>query len=125
MRKSSGESSVRRPVPQPHGGALVPGAGGGPQPGAGRPPADIRFRLRGSLADRLHVLTDIADDREARPADRIRAVEVLLRYSLGADQGVPVEDVRRRLAATIQVVRQELPPNVADHLLARMETVWR
>jgi hypothetical protein len=24
-------------VPQPHGGALIPGAGGGPQPGSGRP----------------------------------------------------------------------------------------
>lgn len=44
--KSSAKPSGRTLVPQPHGGALLPGAGGGPQPGAGRPPDAIRARLR-------------------------------------------------------------------------------
>lgn len=35
--KPSGKPSAA-PVPQPHGGFLIPGAGGGPQPGSGRKP---------------------------------------------------------------------------------------
>lgn len=53
-RKSSVKSSVktrRAPVPQPHGGALVPGAGGGTQPGAGRPPQWLKDRADNLLAD--------------------------------------------------------------------------
>jgi hypothetical protein len=36
MAKPSGKPSAA-PVPQAHGGVLIPGAGGGPQPGSGRP----------------------------------------------------------------------------------------
>ena len=72
--KSSVKSSVR--VWQPHGGALVPGAGGGRQPGAGRPPSEIRQAARLAFAERLHVLTEIADHGK-RDADRIAAMKAL------------------------------------------------
>ncbi len=74
-KKSSVKSSAL--VPQKHGGALLPGAGGGPQPGAGRPPSKIREAARLAFAERLVVLTDIADGKEARDADRIAAMKVL------------------------------------------------
>jgi hypothetical protein len=51
----------RAPVPQPHGGALVPGAGGGAQPGSGRPPSVLRDELRGSYAERTSFLTRVID----------------------------------------------------------------
>jgi hypothetical protein len=48
----------RAPVPQPHGGALVPGAGGGPQPGAGRP-ADEFKRMCRELASSKEVFAKV------------------------------------------------------------------
>jgi hypothetical protein len=47
--KSSAKSSGRKkrePIPQPHGGAIIPGAGGGPQPGAGRPTDEFKAMCR-------------------------------------------------------------------------------
>lgn len=70
-------------VPQVHGGAVwssgVPANRGGP----GRPPSELRERLRGSLQHRVQVLEEIADDPAALPSDRVRAIEVMLRYGLG------------------------------------------
>lgn len=43
--KPSGQPTAKKrrdPIPQPHGGAIVPGAGGGPQPGSGRPPDEFK-----------------------------------------------------------------------------------
>lgn len=54
-RKSSVKPSASKPkragVPQPHGGVLVPGAGGGPQPGAGRPKDEFKEWCKGLLDD--------------------------------------------------------------------------
>ncbi|KKK59117.1 hypothetical protein LCGC14_3037610 [marine sediment metagenome] len=74
-KQSSVKSSAL--VPQKHGGALLPGAGGGPQPGAGRPPSKIREAARLAFAERLEVLTGIADGDKERSADRIAAMKVL------------------------------------------------
>lgn len=60
-RTASTTKATAAPVPQPHGGALVPGAGGGAQPGAGRPPSVIRDGLRGSYAERVRFLDDVVD----------------------------------------------------------------
>lgn len=68
-KKPSAEPTVRirrEPVPQPHGGALVPGAGGGPQPGSGRPPDQWKAALR-ALADRQEVLDHIQRSLDAGP----------------------------------------------------------
>ncbi len=47
-KKPSGKPSAQL-VPQDHGGALLPGAGGGPQPGSGRHPSKLRGSLRAIL----------------------------------------------------------------------------
>ena len=49
MTKPSAKSTGKRPlvlIPQPHGGAIAPGAGGGPQPGSGRPPDAFKALCR-------------------------------------------------------------------------------
>jgi hypothetical protein len=46
-------------VPQDHGGALQVGNPG--NRGGGRPPSELRARLRGSFAERIPVIEDIAD----------------------------------------------------------------
>lgn len=57
----SGAGEQRKGVPQPHGGMLVPGAGGGPQPGSGRPRSAIRKDLLGSFDDRRQFLDQVID----------------------------------------------------------------
>lgn len=56
-------------MPQKHGGALIPGAGGGPQPGSGRPPSVLRDRLRGALEARVPIIEQIADGTPIKRAD--------------------------------------------------------
>lgn len=48
-------------VKQPHGGALRTGGKPGNAGGSGRPPSELRARLRGAMADRIPVIEDIAD----------------------------------------------------------------
>ena len=49
-------------------------------------------RCRGSFAKRVTVLEEIADDKKSSAADRIRAIDLLGRYGLGAHQKVDVDD---------------------------------
>lgn len=129
-RKSSDKPTerVRRdPVPQPHGGALVPGAGGGPQPGSGRPKSVVKAALRLSFEQRIPVLEQIADDAEEQAKDRIRAVDTLGKYS---ELGEPDEkdisqhpDARRFLAAVHQAITETVSPQVAERIMGRIEAL--
>lgn len=58
--KPSGKASERQLVPQPHGGALLPGAGGGPQPGGGRPRSEVKALAAAKLPRHVSTLDDIA-----------------------------------------------------------------
>ena len=112
-------------IQQPHGGALlsggVPGHDG---QNAGRPTSELRARLRGSFSDRLPVLEEIADDPNAVPRDRIRAVDILGKYSMGQSSAVDTELVREKLSATIDVVRNTLPEDEAVALITRLKGIW-
>jgi hypothetical protein len=98
----------------------MPGNAGGP----GRPPSELRQRLRGSFADRLAILEEIADDADTSPSDRIRAIDLLAKYGLGALQGVPDEVVQTKLAATIDIIEAVVPDDIRLNLLAQMQAVW-
>lgn len=123
---SAVESAVKtRPglVPQPHGGALY--AGGVPgNPGGSKPPSALRARLRGSLNDRVKVLEEIADDAAATASDRIRAVDVLAKYGLGAATDLSVDQVRGKLQQTVDLIRERVPVSLAEPLLEEMKGVW-
>ena len=112
-------------VPQPHGGALyaggVPGHDG---KNAGRPPSALRERLRGSFAERVTVLEEIADDPNLDPQDRIRAVDTLAKYGLGTIKEISAEQVRERLRETLQVIRDALPDEEAVTIINRLRGVW-
>lgn len=82
--ENTGANTGPKLVEQAHGGAILQGGNPGNKGGPGRPPSALRERMRGSLEERLKVLEEIADDSDSRPADRIRAVEVLARYGLGS-----------------------------------------
>ena len=97
-------------VPQPHGGALLPGAGGGPQPRSGRPPSELRRKMRGSLENRLHIAEEIADSPTAAYSDRMKALDFLAKYGLGTRQEVTGEDgaaIPTEIVVTRRVIKAD------------------
>lgn len=49
----------------------------------GRPKTEVRDAMRYALEDRIPLLMRIADDEDATPGDRLKALELLARYGLG------------------------------------------
>lgn len=122
-----------RLIPQSHGGALLSGGIPGHKGGAGRPPSELRERLRGTVEQRIPILEQILDDRETSTPDKLRALDLLLRYSIGAPReisgidGAPIvilaaeaekarEMVRKKLQA-LRTVRSEPDPKNVSPLL--------
>jgi hypothetical protein len=70
------------------------------------------------------VLEEIADSPKADPADRIRAVDVMARYGLGAASDVSVDQVRDRLGRTVALVRDRLPADLAATIIQEMRAIW-
>lgn len=84
-------------MPQPHGGALVPGAGGGPQPGSGRPPGPFKALLR-----RIRESPELAASIEAAVADHeSRAFPAALKLLSDYDDEKPAE--KRQIVGPIEV----------------------
>jgi hypothetical protein len=79
--------------------------------------------LRGSLEARVGILEEIADNG-AKDADRVRAVDTLAKYGLGAANDLGVDQVRERLARTIAVIRNRLPAEAAKAILTEMREIW-
>jgi hypothetical protein len=118
------ESPDVRPemVPQPHGGALKVGNPGN-RGGTGRPPSEIRQRLRGAFEDRIPILEDIADSATASASDRMKAVDLMAKYGLGKE--VSAEDVRMKLGETLDLLRRELDPETYARITKQMREVWK
>jgi hypothetical protein len=70
----------------------------------GAVPSDIRERLRGSFAERIQVLEDIADHGR-NDTDRIRAIELMGRYGLGVADRLEVQAETRATAQIIYLPR--------------------
>ena len=79
-------------VPEHGRGRIRRGSRKGNTPGPGRPPSEIRARMRGSLVERLHIAEEIADDPKTSPADRMRALDFLAKYGMGTRSEVTGED---------------------------------
>lgn len=65
-----------------NGGMLWAGPAKNVVAGTGRPKSEIRQRLRGSMAERIAILEDIADSGE-KDSDRVKAIGMMARYGLG------------------------------------------
>lgn len=123
--ESAGTKGRGELVRQPHGGALKRGPGGVTKPGTGRPASAIRTRLRGSFDERIAILEAIADDPDASKSDRIKAIDMLGKYGLGAAQELTTEQVRERLAATVDMIRDRLSEDDALPILQELRQIWR
>ena len=132
-------------IPQPNGrGALLSGGMPGNAGGSGPAPSELRARLRGSFAQRMHVLEQFADGvvtiteqcpacgyqaeptTEAlslTPADRTRAMALLAKYGLGLEKTIRLEgftDVQRAFDIIKQCQRKRLGAELAEALEAEI-----
>lgn len=104
----SGHSSVKPSVPQPHGGALVPGAGGGPQPGSGRPPNELRASMRVILDKGLPYLEEFVVGEHGTPSDQLKAIDIAARVGLNVKVDKALID-ELWLAVETTVAADQLP----------------
>jgi hypothetical protein len=136
-------------IPARNGGALMRGKPlGRPTGMVGRSPDAVRKLARELFADRLTKLADLADgkpvtvtipkrDRDgqvcgsetveisATVPDMIRAIEQLGKHALPRQtERIDSDDVRRRVAATIDAITAELEPVDAARVLARLRPIW-
>jgi hypothetical protein len=116
-------------VLQPHGGAIY--RGGVPGNKGGRPPSVLRDALRRDLASLLPMLRRIASGRAPRKgdpvpsmADRLKAVEVMARYGIGAVVELSAEHVQDRLHRTLDAIVRALPAEQADPLIRELKAIW-
>lgn len=129
-RKSAAKSAGVALVPQPHGGALLPGGVPGNRGGTGRPQNELRAAMRASLEARLYIAEKILDDPNASNSDKLRVLDWYARYGIGSATIEPTVNIgqlhldalksvkeRTRVAATLPselpsfVVRRTEPPD--------------
>lgn len=108
--------------------------------GAGRPASAIREHLRGSFADRIKTLEQIADGEalvkmkggdgvevemltSAEVSDRLKALDMMAKFGLGKD--VSLDDVKAKLKETLDVIDEECAPETAARIRERLRSVWR
>jgi hypothetical protein len=113
--------------------ATMPGRNGGRlrrgNPGnAGRPAAELRQRCVGSAGARLHVLEEIADDKDAPRRERMHAIGLLLRYALDGDPELRVSSLRERLRRHVELLYGRVLPIMErrefDQLMDEFEAIW-
>jgi hypothetical protein len=108
-------------VPQLHGGALRRTDHDGPHPG--RPPSAVRAALRESGYARIHILEEIADNEKTPARDRIAAIGLML--DQGMKGNVSIDDLRSAVSRTLQVIEENLEPDVAATLAAYSDRASR
>lgn len=106
MAKKGGKKGEPELVPQPHGGAILTGGQPGQTPGPGRPPSRIKAALRKSFDERIPALQEIADDREGEVGDRLRALDMMAKYS-DLDLNVDIELVEKLGAVVAAEIQDE------------------
>jgi hypothetical protein len=87
-------------------------------------PSVVREAMRLAAAQRVAVLEAIADDPKVAPGDRIRAVDTLAKYGLGQMVQVGMDDVRGRLRATLELLRETLAEDEFTTLVHKLKEIW-
>lgn len=126
MAKSAGKTGF---AVSPINGAVIPtGAhplNTGGKPGrSGRPPSAIRARLRGSFANRVKILKEIADSEDSRGSDRLKALDLMAKYGLGEAKGYDEALVEALGESVRSVLDRELSDEVADRVWGEVRDTW-
>ena len=103
------------------GGYLIPGRGGGPQPGSGRPPSAVRAKLR-DLVDGhgIDVLLEAMTEDNVTRSDRLKAVDIAGKY--GLSQVNVDEALIQTLADHVSAVVR--PMEGGEEALQRIRDLW-
>lgn len=114
---------------------MLPGGKPGNK-GGGRKPSAIRKKALRMLGNRLHIVGALADGVAVqfedggelklvipRPGERMQALKLLA--ELGMGEQVAVSEVKARMRAQVEVLRDELPPELFQRVAQRLEEVWR
>jgi hypothetical protein len=126
-------------VRQPHGGAIH--RGGKPGNAGNRVMRHLHKEAARMVASRMEIIGHIADgtvvewseDAQGRrvptltspkPADRVRAVNLLWDIA-NSHKKVSLAQVKARLKAQVQAIRETLPPEQAEAVLAKLAEVWK
>ena len=123
-------------IPQKHGGALL--SRGIPGNRGGRPTSAVRAAAALAFDERIPVLEAIADNTDARDADRIRAIDLLGKLGGVAHDEVIPNELVRRLATDVSAVarsagigieivertEEEVGKDTADVFLSRIYGRW-
>lgn len=126
--KTPGKSPAHAVVPmreQPHGGALR--TGGTNKGGPGRPKSEVRAAALEGAEKAIPKLVAMIENKTLhtkRPEVVIQASERLLKYGLGTQTEVSVEDVKHRLTRTLTVLREELAPEILARVLGKLKPIW-
>jgi hypothetical protein len=111
---STAEKTAKKTAkPSPRSGVALPvgahAANTGGKPGrSGRLPSVVREAMREAFADRIYLLEAFADDASLSVSDRLRALEQLARYGLGATTTQTDPDGNGHLS--VQVVHTIVDP---------------
>ena len=135
-RRARRKSPTKSPTPKPgdlvvpaHGNGMIrngslPGTNAG---GSGRPKSEVRAAaLEGAdrAIPKLIAIVENAELLKKRPAVVALAADKLLKYGLGTQKEVSVEDVKHRLVRTIGVLRDELASDVLARVVERLRPIW-
>ena len=93
-------------VPAHGGGMIRHGSQPGNTPGSGRPPSRIKAALRKSFDERIDTLEAIADDDDASLTDRMKALDMMAKYS-DLDLNVDIELVEKLGAVVASEIQDE------------------
>lgn len=96
-------------------------------PRVSKPPSAVRRLLREAATERIKVLEEIADNPDAKDADRRGAIETLLRYGIGLqdNQTVVSAEVISRLNSQSARFIAELSPDALAIVKRITDEVWR
>lgn len=95
-------------VPQEHGGALLRGSNWGNKGSKGPPTSELRARMRTDVGHNYQVAVDILQDTKASNADRLRALDLLLKYSVGTKIDLGADEESPLINLNIEALREEL-----------------
>ncbi|BAH38863.1 MAG TPA: hypothetical protein DGD08_08570 [Gemmatimonas aurantiaca] len=122
-------------VPQPHGGALYRGGRKGNR--GNRMRAVVQKQAMHFVAERLPLLAHAADGvvvefgekgelKLASPTQGERNAAMKLLWEIANSQRkISLTEVRKRLVAQVAAIRETLPPEQADLVLAKLAEVWK
>jgi hypothetical protein len=100
VRRAPKKQSVKQPkmplatFPGRNGGTLVAGGGCAGTPGPGRPPSKIREKAGLAFESAIDFADRLWRDEKAKPRDRLAAVDLLGKYSIGVGNAQLDEQMR-------------------------------